>query len=148
MNCTEQEFQTKIWTVDPNYCISSDTQDPGYRFGHPASTKNDFLSGPLLSFSQKISKSVYVWHNGKVIKDCTGLFIPLPNPATPVYLNVSGQISSTPGNHRISFPGTQQDASWPNITVNITPYKSTCECGAHKVGSNQHSGWCQMKELA
>jgi len=135
---------SKIWAIDPNYYVSSSTQDPGYKFGH--SIGPQFMNNSILA--DKISKSIWVWHNGQVTKDCTGLFIPLPNPATPVYLNANGSISSSPGNHGVTYPSTSYGISFPPNCVETLPVKSTCECGAHKVGSNQHSGWCQMKELA
>lgn len=147
MNCTEKEFQDKIWAVDPNYWIASWSTIPGYKFSYSDSAKDLFNAATDLKSYE--AASTYVWHNGKVIKDTVGTFIPLVNTAPPIAFTipVHGGYSYhiTGGSH--GSQGTEYFyRNGELVTADVSSPK--CECGAHKVGSNQHSSWCEMKELA
>lgn len=80
--------------------------------------------------------------NGVVTKDNGGLFASVNNQpvnSTPTfYYYVNGVQTPFSPSDLDFFTDTQE----PNKVV------AKCECGAHTVGSNKHSSWCEIKENA
>lgn len=115
MNCTEQEFRDKVWGTHPNKPIRTITEANG-RFAFAHNYNLAVFCG--YDLKTKISASDFVWYAGSVIKDADGLFASLV----------------TPGIYTVGSGGSGGTYTSP----------AKCECGAHSVGSNRHSGYCPL----
>jgi hypothetical protein len=62
------------------------------------------------------------------------------NPTLYTITNTIGPITVTAGNNTVYVNGKFLDAG---ASITIEERKRVCECGAEKIGSNQHSSWCQ-----
>jgi hypothetical protein len=94
-----------------------------------------------LADKHKLASHILNETNGFVIKDSDGLFSSSSTTANQVL------IPPVHGNGGISSPNSWSFImDWDLVGDDpVTPKSSKCECGAHSVGSNRHSGWCQVK---
>jgi hypothetical protein len=151
MNCTEQEFERIVHNTHPHKWMNRDMSQ-----GFPVLFALDTAVECQLSYVEKYKIADYVWDQGYVIKDTTNLFSPLstiptyafsfpynppPNPSSlsgipfiPMVFDLSSKIGADTSNFEVGQH------------VFLKPLK--CECGAHSVGSNRHSSWCEIKENA
>ena len=138
MKVTKKEFQDKI---------DKDAPKPLSPYGYDYYKDINLNSGSrvLYAFADPLIKDFikwdevtkhavakYVWRDGNVTKDSTGLFALLSNK-TYAYLSNGVPIEYTWIDHGFD----------PGLKITL---EAKCECGAHKVDSTQHSSWCQMKE--
>ena len=151
MNCTREHFEKEVWKTYPSKIMSANT-------GLHSLTiyAVDTINQSTLSDIEKDKAASHVWFgfssgtNGTIIKDTTGLFIPL-NPITTINVYPpSGLSMSLPSG--FTFAGLNAgsfipaDFGYGSLGEEIVIEPTKCECGAHKVGSNQHSSWCQMNK--
>lgn len=144
MNCTEQYFRDTIFNMDPTYWIRSFNYQQGYFYAHHDSAQALFYQAN--SIQERIDKSSIVLHNGKIIKDTIGLFIPLPGSlfTSGTYtIRNSGRYVLTGSNAAFTLP---DPATSPGpITFKLTnPKVKVCECGKEKHGFAKHANWCDL----
>lgn len=148
MNCTDIEFRDKIFN-DPNHkphtsCFCQDVGYPDYLFGVIGVMKSTFDA--QTSLNSKISSSCWVWYNGTVIKDTTGLFIPIniyTATYTPHVPHSVAVVNTTSSPITIRLP----NPSDYSFEIHKENQINKCECGASAVNSSQHSSWCDMSSL-
>jgi hypothetical protein len=116
MNCTREEFETLVHTKKLIPYL-----EPYRSAGDILLAFDSWDDIRLPRYDQRYYKATVVWHNGTVIKDRDGIFS-----------SVVIKIPMSSGPSKIEIMGRK--------------YKHECECGAHAVGSNRHSSWCQIKE--
>ena len=140
MNCSAREFETRIWAKYPHKVLHTDVGPDCsvYIFAF------DHVSFASLDHAKKNFHADYVWNAGAVVKDTTGLFI--SNQST----------GNTVMNYTVTVPVLQNAVpASPYFTnqmfdmedAGIFPLKSKCTCGCASIGSNNHSSWCDIKEM-
>ena len=163
MKCTDLEFQKTVHAKYPakytHYCYSN----APFTYGVLHLLALDTIGEMSLDFSQKLKLASHAWIaravgnvDGEVIKDTNGLFnTNLPTSSGPITLNLPS--APNPGstftvrlNNPINYlPVTIQVNSDGNgWEILNDPQKASlkCCCGAHSVGSDRHSSWCDVEK--
>ena len=137
MNCTRQEFENQVRAKYPHKWDNADVNPVnGYFTVFMLDTNAECQS----SFNLKNTLASHIWEAGCVIKDTDNLFS-----------TKSGVTMTTTGPTQMWINGTAiNPIDWNFVNLHISvdsPTKTLkCECGAHTIGSNQHSSWCEIKE--
>lgn len=171
MNIAREEFEKKVWAKHPTrYCFWAYVKPyikpiVGYMTDINASYHT-------MTHAQLLKISTHVWEEdgtapgyGKVIKDEDGTFssavtrqlvtssgpitIKLPSVGPYHYTIVNAGGGGSGGSGGSGGNGGQFT---PEILVYFGNTESDnsvakCECGAHSVGSNRHSNWCDLSTL-
>lgn len=145
MKCTRKEFEDKIFKAFPNAIFYLDfcPDETLFVFDDPG------LAAPTLTPNGRHALASHVWSDGEVIKDVTGLF--------SMYVVTRTYTTPQGGHYTLTLPNANSfngsivvksnssDPVWISAPDSVTEFaKPKCECGAHSVGSNHHSSWCQL----
>ena len=125
----------------------------------------DTLGETKLPSIDQLRKASHAWcsrNGGELMKDSDGLFgtqhftptgvfnITIPSPNQYYYTiggGSSGGSVNGPGSVNAGLPGGSYIDPEPYQEKAKQPIFKCC-CGAHSVGSNKHSNWCDIKEGA
>ena len=141
MSVTEQQFLDTVKAAYPHKWSNKD-YDPvtGDVVVFALDTRGECQQDHL----SKLMLATHVWSNNNVVKDTNGLFasspitITLPTAPPMPYFTIHNIGSPPPLYAAIDFGMEMKEEKLEK--------KAKCECGAHKVGSNKHSDWCDLKE--
>jgi len=147
MNCTQQEFEDEIRVYYPHKWLSKE-HVPG-PFGVSETIYIlDTAGETALPYGTQASLASHIWKDGVVIKDSTGVFSRQQFNIVP---------GSVPGSFTFNIPavpvggyyytgGSAKSSNTPD-TAEKQQNSLKCICGAHSVGSNGHSSWCDLNEV-
>lgn len=137
MNCTREEFEKRVSAAYPNYYFRHRQEPIGYRiYAGPT----QFQSTNLFGLEKEAH---YIWYDGAVEKDRTGLFIPTMHISTGTYTYNLTPVNAISVNGSFVWPNYNMLPSDHDVPIIMSiPHIQKCECGAHKVSSNNHSSWC------
>lgn len=164
MNCTSKEFEKKLLIGTPHVVLYHSSPTSGryiiYAYDtDPGQSHNSWNEQDRYAYSR------YVWEGdsiiygtlapgmGSVVKDTDGLFSSF---AKQILSQGNGTVSTSPGMTTNFYTGVGGGGYSVGSGGSGESYKSPstetkspkCECGAHSLGSNSHSDWCQLKELS
>jgi hypothetical protein len=141
MKIDKQTFENRWFAAFPNsyaYVASYHMGTTTIRLSHSSIPYN-------LPNHEQDALSVCIWKDGEVIKDQTGIFI--QQGFTPVGPTTITAPVGFQGKVFLSGPGGLGKFEITEIICDgqnwHTVNKKKCECGAHSVGSNRHSSWCE-----
>ena len=164
MKCTDLEFQKIVHAKYPakymHYCSLYNPATS--HFGEVHLLALDTMGEMQLDFKQKLKLASHAWVirdvDGEVIKDSDGLFntniftssgpitLSLPAASTlpggTITVKLNNPINYLPVTVKVSADGK----GWELIDPEKEERKASlkCCCGAHSVGSDRHSSWCDI----
>lgn len=144
MNCTRDEFITKVHAKHPHKHISDDVFTTSIGGDIHTVYMLDTYGECKSDIPTKDKLASHIWRDGTVMKDIDGLF-----SSTITVITNTQPLSITPGNiYRLTYVGHNGNhVDLFGNAINKTASKvAKCECGSHAVGSNKHSSWCAIKE--
>ncbi len=141
---TEREFTTQVWAKYPNNIMFSDHNAASGSHTVMAFDPNDSnQANPNVGFLTRWCYATHIWQDGKVVKDNDGLFSSPTTIAAPITLTIPNIIPAN--GWTFSINGIPMNDYFKTESPK-EELVSKCECGAHSVGSSQHSSWCPKEE--
>lgn len=149
MNCTDKEFESKIFGVYPHKFMSLDVAPAFCGFSNTLFAL-DTNGECQLPFASRMKLATHVWQDGAVVKDVNGLFGGGPIGVASITLpGGKPQVSAGPAFIYVNgVPVDFTEFSYDPMTLSNEKLSLKCICGSHSTGSNRHSSWCDIKETA
>lgn len=157
MNCTENYFTLTVRVKNPHkYMDDYKDHTYGYHYIFALDTPGEAFH----SLHWKIINASHIWESGAIIKDSdhsftqitssngaqptfstgTGIYT-VPTGQTATYTNAIGGGGS--GSQTITFPTLELEQKC-DLVIHGEESPKKCKCGSHSVGSNKHSGYCDL----
>jgi len=138
MKVTRQEFESKIFNSSNPSQIKWVCHETEPMTGDEILFVVNNASDCAKDYSGKMAAATHIWFRDSVTYDSDGTFLVSPvSGVTPTY---------TSSGMSINFDLSKMFIDgFYGLGGAIETKIPKCECGAHAVGSSQHSTWCNMK---